>query len=338
MSKGNLFLGFARGKVGDVVFSHVDGEQVARARNRSPKNPQTPLQLLQRVIVKTVSAAYSVLIDIADHSFQGAAEGTPNQSRFMSTNIATMRQRLAELINDGDPEAIVESTEANFNAKDVMMPLINSYVISEGHLPSVGLQFGVLAAGSETRAFHIPMPAIAGAAPTYAEVVSGLNLRQGDQLTFCVLIHDDSAAPSADGSIINGFEFARVILEPSDGDMTQAFLSTTVPGTVNLPNSRNEGAVSLAYSNGSLVVNGVGGINNWRGETSSIVGMAVIVSRQTGDVWARSTEQFLLVPSGPVDGSGSEFDYLTQYLGDAVLSFMPATMSSLYLNQADSGF
>lgn len=337
MSKGNLFLGFARGKVGDVVFSHVDGEQVARARNRSPKNPQTPLQLLQRVIVKTVSAAYSVLIDIADHSFQGAAEGTPNQSRFMATNIAALRLRLAELINDGDPEAIVESAEANFNAKDVMMPLVNSYVISEGHLPSVGLQFG-LVGSTETRAFNIPLPPITGAAPTYAEVVSGLNLRQGDQLTFCVLIHDDSAAASADGSIISGFEFARVILEPSDGDMTQAFLSTTAPGTINLPNSRNEGVVSLAYSGGSLVVNGVGGINNWRGETSSIVGMAVIVSRQTGDVWARSTEQFLLIPDGPVDGSGSMFEYMTQYLGDAVLSFMPATQSTLYLNQAESGF
>lgn len=338
MSKGNLFLGFARGKVGDVVFSRVDGEQVARARNRSPKNPQTPLQLLQRVIVKTVSAAYSVLIDIADHSFQGAAEGTPNQSRFMSTNIAALRLRLANLINEGDPEAIVASDEANFNASDVMVPLVNSYVISEGHLPSVGLQFGLLGDGSEIRAFHIPLPAIAGAAPTYAEIVSGLNLRQGDQLTFCALVHNDSAAASADGSVISDFVFSRVILEPSGGDMTQPFLSTTVTGAVNLPNDRNEGDVSLAYSNGALVVNGVGGVNNWRAEASSIVGMAVIVSRQTGDVWARSTEQFLLIPNGPVDASGSAFEYLTQYLGDAILSFMPATQSSLYLNQAESGF
>ncbi len=338
MSKGNLFLGFARGKVGDVVFSRVDGEQVARARNRSPKNPQTPLQLLQRVIVKTVSAAYSVLIDIADHSFQGAAEGTPNQSRFMSANIAALRLRLAEIINEGDPEAIVTSDEANFNASDVMMPLVNSYVISEGHLPSVGLQFGLLGSGSTTRAFHIPLPAIASTAPTYAEVVSGLNLSQGDQLTFCALVHNDSDAPYADGSIISDFVFARVILEPSEGDMTQAFLSTTVSGAVNKPNSRNEGEVSLAYSEGSLVVNGVGNVDNWRGETSSIVGMAVIVSRQTGDVWARSTEQFLLIPNGPVDGSGSAYEYLTQYLGDAILSFMPATQSSLYLNQAESGF
>ena len=47
MSKGNLFLGFGRGKVGVVVFSRLNGEQVTRARNRSPRKPKYPLQLLQ---------------------------------------------------------------------------------------------------------------------------------------------------------------------------------------------------------------------------------------------------------------------------------------------------
>ena len=34
MSKGNLFLGFGRGKVGDVVFSRLNGEQVDFCRRQ----------------------------------------------------------------------------------------------------------------------------------------------------------------------------------------------------------------------------------------------------------------------------------------------------------------
>lgn len=46
--KGNMFLGYARGSVGDVVFSRSNGQQQARARNRQPNNPKTPRQMRQR--------------------------------------------------------------------------------------------------------------------------------------------------------------------------------------------------------------------------------------------------------------------------------------------------
>lgn len=48
MSKGNLFLGYARGSVGDVVMSRVKGQQVAKARNRKPANPKSKKQMTQR--------------------------------------------------------------------------------------------------------------------------------------------------------------------------------------------------------------------------------------------------------------------------------------------------
>lgn len=46
--KGNMFLGYARGSVGDVTFSRVKNQQVARARNRKPNNPRTSAQMTQR--------------------------------------------------------------------------------------------------------------------------------------------------------------------------------------------------------------------------------------------------------------------------------------------------
>lgn len=50
MSKGNMLLGYARGKVGDVVFSRVKGQQITKARNRRPANPRTYLQMYQRAL------------------------------------------------------------------------------------------------------------------------------------------------------------------------------------------------------------------------------------------------------------------------------------------------
>lgn len=58
MSKGNPFLGQARGKLGDIVLTRVGGEQVARSRNRHPRNPQTPAQMFQRGTLATVSEMY----------------------------------------------------------------------------------------------------------------------------------------------------------------------------------------------------------------------------------------------------------------------------------------
>ena len=48
MAKGNMLQGMARGSVGDIVFSHSKGQQVARVRNRKPANPKSGLQMKQR--------------------------------------------------------------------------------------------------------------------------------------------------------------------------------------------------------------------------------------------------------------------------------------------------
>ena len=49
MAKGNMLLGYSRGKVGDLVFKRVKGQQVTAPRNRNPKNPKTKAQMSQRI-------------------------------------------------------------------------------------------------------------------------------------------------------------------------------------------------------------------------------------------------------------------------------------------------
>lgn len=104
MAKGNLFQGMARGKVGDVVFSRLNGQQVSRVRNRNPKNPRTNAQLYQRAIMATVMQAYAAGKEIFDHSFQGYSKGAQNQQQFISRNAKLLRSLVAaDLKKTDDP-------------------------------------------------------------------------------------------------------------------------------------------------------------------------------------------------------------------------------------------
>lgn len=336
MSKGNLFLGFGRGKVGDVVFSRQNGEQVTRARNRSPRNPRTPLMMLQRVCMKTTALAFSLMKDICDHSFQGYNGTTENQSRFVERNIALFRRQLAEYINSGDPEEILNCNEHNFSQKSSSLPPYNVYQISEGSLQPMG-QFWYESAGcwalSPTGAEIQDDTTISTL--TYADLVEYLGCQQGDQLTLVWLYVDDVTQVSDNGVAgeFNGFRYSRFICEPDDGDMTHTIVDST-----HL-NPRNEGVFhfSLVEAGGHssyLVVNMGDGIGPNQVK-SAVAASAVILSRQAGGVWQRSTEMLSLRPY-TVGGQAHLYnDQGVLYLADAIDSYMSDTASTMYLNQAE---
>ena len=132
MAKGNMFQGMARGKVGDVVFSRNNGEQISRVRNRHPKNPRTNKQMYQRAVMATVMQAYAAGQEIFNHSFQGKSVGAENQRAFLSKNSKLLRGLLAAEIEAG-------TTALNCNvavvAPGAISPTPNEYMISEGTYP-----------------------------------------------------------------------------------------------------------------------------------------------------------------------------------------------------------
>lgn len=325
MSKGNLLLGFARGKVGDLVFFRQAGEQITRARNTSPKNPQTALQLLQRVVMKTNAQAFSLLQDICNHSFQGLSGVTNNQSRFTRLNVAQLRSYLAEEINGGDPSLIASSLKTNFSSKDSSLAQINPYVISEGTIAPLRYYIGVgalsLIIGND--ASNLPQ--------TYEDIITNLGLQRGDQLTFVGLSVDDTQS----SGVFNSIKIARVILEPGGGDLSVDFLTTS--GDVNDPNARNEGSVTFAIEGSSgearLMVT-FDSINNSKGEVNTLAAGAVIASRLSGSIWQRSTQQLAIRLEGNAYSFTNSQNINT--LGDAVMSFVSEANSTLYLNQAEN--
>lgn len=124
MSKGNLFMGFGRGKVGSVVLARSKGQQVARAYNDAPKNPRSEGQMLQRSIfasaVKFFSQGRQAFYQFA---FENKNSKQSDYNAFVSAN-AKRGMHISKLAFD-------EST----------YPVLASWMMSKGSLPELDLTY-----------------------------------------------------------------------------------------------------------------------------------------------------------------------------------------------------
>lgn len=329
MAKDNLFLGTARGSVGDVVFSRLNGIQVARVRNRSPRNPQSPAQMVQRIIMSTVGKAYSFMREICNHSFEGFETGQLSQRKFMEVNVGLLRDKVAEVLAYPVEEVVRSSEAFNFSFKNDYAPVLNSYMLSAGSLPSVQLAYSSV---GNLNCIQFDPGDLTTQTITYADFINLTGLQRGDQLTFIQVSHDGSKE-GHDRDIITGFRFARVILEPSDGDLTSPLIQGH---SINKPNIRNEGTFRSLYIYSGDTVKGlsfaladIAPANTETELDKRMAGSAVILSRQSGGRWLRST-QFLQLnfTSGQevLNSSTLGLAYDTYHIGAA---------SDLYLNQAE---
>ena len=194
MSTGNLFQGMARGSVGDVTFSRLNGKQIARVRNRNPRNPRTNPQLYGRAIMATVMRAYSAGSEIFDHAFEGVSVGAASQNRFLSLNNRVLREYLAADINNNQT---ANKSINTFVGPKVQSPVPGRYVISEGSLDA-GLFGAYYAGGGSGRIDYsgLPTPTAGVTAAAYFSnlVTQGL-IAADDLYTICVFYCDPSSVP-----------------------------------------------------------------------------------------------------------------------------------------------
>lgn len=329
MAKDNLFLGTARGSVGDVTFARLNGVQVARVRNRSPHNPQSPAQMVQRIIMSSVGKAYSFMQEICNHSFEGFVTGQQSQRKFMEMNVGMMRDKAADVLAYPVEEMVRNSEAYNFSFKNDYAPVLNGWQISAGSLPSI--QMAAVASGN-LPCIDFDPGELTSLTITYADIVSLLGLQRGDQLTFVQVAHDGSKT-GHEADLLTGFRYARVILEPSDGDMSSPFL---VGGLINKPNERNAGSFrALSILNDETVKGLQFSLQDITQNTTAgpqdrlLCAFTVILSRQVGGKWLRSSQY--LVPRATA-GTGA---MKSSTLGLAYESYRLGAASDLYLNQAD---
>lgn len=216
-----MFQGMARGKVGDVVFSRLNGEQISRVRNRHPRNPRTNKQLIQRAIMATVLRAYSEGREIFDHAFQGYSVGLNNQRRFLSKNMKELRSALAYEFDN--------RVTSNFGALVVgpgtISPVPNKYLISEGNYQQNF--FGLTETSAENTNAKITTPASlegetvaqymsrTGLIPGDIYTIVTFNVNQTDDVVFAV----ENAVGGGSQQLNGSFSFVRLIVnEPENAE------------------------------------------------------------------------------------------------------------------------
>lgn len=306
MSKGNMLLGHARGKVGDLVFSRTNGQQITRSRAAVVKNPQTEAQMIQRIILNTVSQAYSKMAPIVDHSFEGVQVGQKSMSYFMRKNMDQLR-------------AVVASSNGLYNAfsfsplgQGIYSP--NPYVIAKGSLPSISPEIAL----DEQEGDVLATINLSG--NTYAAMVADYGLQRGDQITFVGITQ------TSETNTI--FDFCRVILDPRDSEGMEMDMNTVFAqgNAAANPSPRNEGQFgTFSFADSKLTFT-----FPTRG---SYVACGVIVSRKNTDgSWLRS-DSVLAVSSDAQEN----FGYSMGECIDLFLAGGVETLNSRYLNNSGTG-
>lgn len=305
MAKGNLLLGMGRGKLGDIVLSRAYGQQISRARAKVVKNPRTKGQQVQRIILATVTKAYSQMKSIINHSWQGVSYGAASMNKFNQLNMDFLRNQLAAngLYNDSeDPKEW-----AWFICPENQLAVPNRWAISRGTLPSLNVRY----AGNDpetVQSFVIESQGFGeGEAITYADFIRVLGIMEGDQLTLCVV------------SSAGKFHYGRFIASPNDGDLTHSILDT------QYYNERNLNIV-MSKSGSDVVIGCADMVEN----AEAAVAGGMILSRRQGATWQRSNTDMVTW--------ARDFSGIADAMNDALYELETGALdfaSPYYLNNAN---
>lgn len=199
-----MLLGYARGKVGDLVFSRRLGQQTTRAYNANPKDAKTRSQVTQRVKMANVIAMYRALKNICNHSFEGVKEGQTSYSAFVSANLKSNQVSLTK--------------EAASLGACVVAP----YLVSRGSLASIvveglgaeattNIALGELTIGEQTTIGEFAT----------ALVANNAGIEYGDQLTYISLVQQTDVNT---GYPIVTTGIYEVTLNPGSTDLLRKFI------------------------------------------------------------------------------------------------------------------
>ena len=272
MAKGNLFLGHARGKIGDVVLSRVNGRQITRALATQVTNPRTIGQNTQRAIFSTIAKAAAALEPIVNHSFANVAYGTASMRHFRKVNLPILRADY------------IAGAAVNLSPKGGGF-LPNHLQVSQGSLPAFGFD---IQAGQNPAWFHndlrLDSQEVEISVATFKLVYP--YIQGGDQLT--LLRINKISGDLAEGDAFFTMSYDRIVFAPNafDGNDVVAIDSTGLLNTSILDMTRTTNAAMLtkvASGSGSLL-----GVSRDNGDNPYAV--ALILSRYVNNAWQRSTQ------------------------------------------------
>lgn len=253
MAKSKGFFGLRTGSTKNFTFSELNGQQITKERVYKVKNPRTLQQMRQRMVMATVSAAYSYLKEICDHSFEGFGVGSPCMNQFMRINIDALK---AKAQNDAAIVAFNAFQDKNINPVPFM--------VAKGSLNEI-----VPTIANGKLSWSTPKN---NADTTTAEgIYAALGLNQGDMVTF-ILCGGDFVSNAALTFAPQPLAITRL-----HADKQGAVSSLANAFTVE---SNNQGNINVDFSMGTNII--------FDATCDKLVMGAIIISRKAADKWLRS--------------------------------------------------
>jgi len=261
MAKSKGFFGLRSGSTKNFTFSELNGQQITKERVYKVKNPRTLQQMRQRMVMASVSAGYSYLKEICDHSFEGFGVGSPCMSEFMRLNLDALK---AKAQNDAAKVAFNAYQDKNIN------PI--PFIVSQGSI--VGPTFDV--SGNEV---SIGFYATSDEITTAESIYSKLGIQPGDLITFL------SVCGTEDNT--DGYKFTPLPLSIVRLNANKTGAVNSVQDAFSIE-SNNVNNIEAKFANGAEYYE----ISTL---AENLVMGAVILSRKSSDKWLRSTAQMLIM-------------------------------------------
>lgn len=260
MAKSKGFFGLRSGSTKNFTFSELNGQQITKERVYKVKNPRTLQQMRQRMVMATVSAAYSYLKEICDHSFEGFGVGSPCMREFMRLNLDALKGKAQ---NDAAVVAFNAFQDKNINPVPFM--------VSKGSLNEI------VPTITENKLSWRTNIGDAGSS-TAEEIYAALGLNQGDMVTF----------------ILCGGDFvSNAALTFAPQPLAIARLHANKQGRVSLANSFTVESNNLGNINVNIDTPSSTEISV-EATCDKLVMGAVIISRKASDKWLRSNATMIV--------------------------------------------
>lgn len=176
MSKGNMLLGYAHGKVGSLVFARRKGEQITRAYNAKPRNAKTRAQVKQRTQLSNLVAMYRAGIALLNHSFTDTPANRTSYNQFVAANLNKVQVFI--------PKAMAESKGC----------VVAPYFISSGSLPAIQISGAGVNAVTNIAVGQLVIDATTTIGEfAMALVANNANIEYGMQLSYVSAVQSTNA-------------------------------------------------------------------------------------------------------------------------------------------------
>lgn len=263
MAKSKGFFGLRSGSTKNFTFSELNGQQITKERVYKVKNPRTLQQMRQRMVMATVSAAYSYLKEICDHSFEGFGVGSPCMREFMRVNINALK---AEAQNDAAKIAFNAYQDKKMNPVPV--------IVSQGSLRG----FEPIQEGNE---FSIEIEHQVQNLTSAELIYDAMGIKAGDLITFIIATGYQTADVEYFGWTPNPLAVIRMHADKNGA-------VTNIADAFSIESNGVQDIALNFVSTGNKIK-----IYTEIGDTEA---GAVILSRKAADKWLRSNSVMVVDP------------------------------------------